>query len=156
MPEWSDVLTAVTSARPDDREGSLARLRDVWDALGDDDHAQKCVVAHYAADLESVLDDEVRWDEAAFASYAHVGDEDLAPVGIPSARGLAPSLHLNLADGYLRQGRLTESRHHLDAATEALPVLADDGYGQLIRDAVAGVSERWDLADSTVGSPGRD
>ncbi|WP_211254423.1 hypothetical protein [Knoellia sinensis] len=95
----------------------------------------------------------MRWDEAALAAYPHVSDEDLAPVGIPSARGLAPSLHLNLADGYLRQGRHQESRQHLEAATGALPALGDDAYGELVRDGLAGVAERLHAAKDAPGPP---
>lgn len=156
MPEWSEILSAVTSVRPDDPDLSRARLRAVWDELDESAHAQRCVIAHYAADLARNLDDEVRWDEAALAAYSGVEEDDLTPVGIPSSRGLAPSLHLNLADGYLRQGRLGESRRHFRAATAALPVLGDDAYGHVVRDGLAGVAERLGLAEDAGGAPTAD
>ena len=56
---------------------------------------------------------EVRWDELALAAYPHIGDSELRPLGIPTARGLAPSLHLNLGDGYLRQGQVGDARAQL-------------------------------------------
>ena len=40
------------------------------------------------------------WDERALAAYELVREDDLRPIGIDSARGFAPSLHLNLGDGY--------------------------------------------------------
>ena len=55
----------------------------------------------------------------ALSEHAHVADEDLAPLGIQSAAGLAPSLHLNLGDGYLRQGRVDAAGVQLAAGLEA-------------------------------------
>ncbi|OFE17398.1 hypothetical protein BA895_16675 [Humibacillus sp. DSM 29435] len=66
------------------------------------------------ADLETDLAAEVGWDEQALASFAHVSDVDLAPVGVPAAAGLAPSLHLNLGDGYLR--RAAPLKHEINSA----------------------------------------
>ncbi|MGL5930956.1 MAG: hypothetical protein ACRCY8_18645, partial [Dermatophilaceae bacterium] len=98
--------------------------------------------AHYLADVQDDLDHEVTWDERALIAYAGVVDADLAPVGIERAEGMAPSLHLNLGDGYLRQGRITDAAAQLALAEAALPHLPDGGYGDLVRRGVAGLSER--------------
>jgi len=91
------------------------------------------VLAHYLADTETVLDDEIRWDETALAEFAHLDAGALAPVGIPDTAGLAPSLHLNLADGYLRAGHPDRARGHLDAGLATVGALGEDGYGAMIR-----------------------
>ena len=106
---------------------------------GERDHAQRCVIAHYLADLQPDLSDDVAWDERALAAHPHVTDDALAPIGIPHARGLAPSLHLNLGDGYLRQGRIEEAAAQLSAGRAAEDALVDDGYGTLIRNGLAGL-----------------
>ena len=80
-----------------------------WEQTDPAQHAFRCVLAHYLADVEDSVDDEVAWDTTALAEYAHLRGDDLAAVGIPDAAGLAPSLHLNLGDGYLRQGRTAEA-----------------------------------------------
>ena len=84
-----------------------------------DTAAQRCVLAHYLADLEDDVADEVAWDERALAAYGDVCETELAPIGIPSAAGLAPSLHLNLGDGYRRQGRADQARHQLERGLSA-------------------------------------
>lgn len=65
------------------------------------------------------------------------------PLPLPLARpGLAPSLHLNLGDGYLRQGRTPEARDQLNGGLAALSALPDDGYGAMVRRGLTGLEER--------------
>lgn len=147
MVTWEQVLEAVGATLGGDREEGGARMRALWDAAGADDHAQRCVLAHYLADLEPEVDDEVAWDERALAAFARVGEGDLAPVGIPSASGMAPSLHLNLGDGYRRQGRADAAREHLEAAEAGSGALGDDGYGAMLRDGIARLRARLDAPE---------
>jgi hypothetical protein len=97
-PAWDEITGAVGLALGGDRDAGAVALRECWARTSDDDHAQRCVLAHYLADLEPDLDDEIAWDERALAAYAHVGEGDLAGIGIPHAGGMAPSLHLNLGE----------------------------------------------------------
>lgn len=155
--EWDTVLAAVQESLAGDRERGRRDLLACWAATseadgsanGADDAAKRCVLAHYLADLEPDLDDEVGWDERALAAYADVAEGDLAPVGIPSAAGMAPSLHLNLGDGYLRQGRLDQARAQLDLGLAAVGALGDDGYGRLVGDGLRRLGDR--LADAAPG-----
>ena len=55
---------------------------------------------------------------------------------------MAPSLHLNLADGYLRQGRVEEAARQLDAGLAAVDALGDDGYGAMVRGGLERLAER--------------
>jgi hypothetical protein len=142
MSDWTTIIAAIGTALNGDREAGRAQMLACWDTLEDAEHPQRCVLAHYLADLETELDDEVARDEQALAAYQHVGESDLAPVGIPSVRGLAPSLHLNLGDGYLRQGRLDRARTHLDAGLAAATHLGDDGYGVMIRQGLDRLAAR--------------
>ncbi len=139
---WEDVLAAVGIALSGDRHQGQIDLLSCWAGTSGTDHAHRCVLAHYLADLESELAAEISWDEKALASYAHISDADLAPVGIPAAVGMAPSLHLNLGDGYLRQGRTAQARCQLEAGFAALSALPDDGYGMMIRRGLIGLKER--------------
>lgn len=142
MTDWTPITDAVGVALGGERDRGRRDLTACWDAASATDHAQRCVIAHYLADLQEDLADEVAWDERALAEHALVGDGDLAPIGIPSARGLAPSLHLNLGDGYRRQGRMDDARAHLDAGLDAADALGDDGYGALIRGGLERLRER--------------
>ena len=142
MTQWDEITEAVGVALSGDRVRGAALLRAGWDGTADDDHGQRCVIAHYLADLQDHLDDEVGWDERALTEHGQVADGDLAEIGIPSARGMAPSLHLNLGDGYLRQGRVHDARLQLEVALTTVDALSDDGYGVMIRQGLAGLQGR--------------
>jgi hypothetical protein len=105
MLEWPTILEAIGLAQTRDRTTGQQALLTCWEQTDPAQHAFRCVLAHYLADVEDSVDDEVAWDTTALAEYAHLRGDDLAGVGIPDAAGLAPSLHLNLGDGFLRQGR---------------------------------------------------
>ena len=109
MTDWEQVKSAVQLSMTQGSAQGRDALLDCWRATAHGDHAYRCVIAHYLADLQSSLDDEVAWDQRALVEHAFLTDEDLAPVGINSTADMAPSLHLNLGDGYLRQGRLSDA-----------------------------------------------
>ncbi len=152
MTTWEAVLAAVGLALSGERERGGAELLTCWQDSADDEHAQRCVLAHYLADLEDDVDDEVAWDERALAAHATLGRGDLVAVGIADAAGMAPSLHLNLGDGYLRQGRVEAARAQLDAGLVAGQALRDDGYGAMVRRGLDGLSAR--LAAATPAADG--
>ena len=147
MVEWEAITGAVQVALTGDRDDGRSRLALCWEGTPADDHAKRVVIAHYLADLQDVLDDEIRWDESALTDYAFVGDSDLVAIGIPSASAMAPSLHLNLGDGYLRRGDLEAASHELDAGLAAAGALGDDGYGDLVRKGLDDLAQR--LAERT-------
>ena len=142
MADWEGILNAVQVSMGGDRSKGRELLEACWAHTHSEDHAQRCVVAHYLADLQDDLDDEIRWDDAALSAYEHVSETGLAAVGIASAAGLAPSLHLNLGDGYARRGDLSAARRELDAGLAFAAALGDGGYGTMIRKGLAGLAER--------------
>jgi hypothetical protein len=147
VTDWDDILTAVGVALGGDRVRGRHDLRTCWAGTTEDVHAQRCVIAHYLADMEGDLTKEVDWDERALTAFTHVGPADLASVGIPAAASMAPSLHLNLGDGYLRQGRTALAHAQLAAGIAALDALPDDPYGAMIRRGLTGLQQR--LTDQT-------
>lgn len=92
------ILAAISTAVGGESEQGQHDLLICWANTSEADHAHRCVLAHYLAELETDLAAEVDWDEQALASFAHVSDADLTPVGIPAAAGLTPSMQLNLGD----------------------------------------------------------
>lgn len=139
-PTWDEVLAAIGVAQGGDREVARESLRALW--VRAESPAQQCVLAHFLADVQDDVADEIRWDEAALAAHASVTDADLAPIGVASAAGFLPSLHLNLGDGYLRQGRVSDARRALALAHDAVDQLVADGYGAMIRRGLDGLEER--------------
>ncbi len=142
MSDWESVIQAVQVALSGNRSEGRRLLEACWASTGSRDHAKRCVLAHYLADLQDDLGDEIRWDESALRDYQLVGGGDLAAIGIPSAAGLAPSLHLNLGDGYFRRGDLSASRQELDVGLACVGALGDDGYSAMIRKGLSGLEER--------------
>ena len=151
MLEWPTILEAIGLAQTGDRTTGQQALLTCWEQTDPAQHAFRCVLAHYLADVEDSVDDEVAWDTTALAEYAHLRGDDLAGVGIPDAAGLAPSLHLNLGDGFLRQGRTAEAAEQLRAGLGVVAALGDDGYGRMIRDGLDRLASRIDSAESSAG-----
>jgi hypothetical protein len=142
MTEWSAIVEAIGVALAGDRDGGREILADCWKGTAVRDAAQRCVLAHYLADVQDALDDEVAWDEAALTAFADVAETELTPIGIRSARALEPSLRLNLGDGYRRQGRLEDARVQADAGEAVTHLLPDDGHGQMISTGLARLQAR--------------
>lgn len=140
MLAWDEVLDTVGAAQTADRGVARTRLEALWART--DQAAQRCVIAHFLADVQDDLEAEVAWDEAAWQAFGGVRDADLEPIGVVAAAGFAPSLHLNLGDGYLRQGRPDDARRELDLGREAVAGLADDGYGAMILRGLDGLEAR--------------
>jgi hypothetical protein len=140
--DWATILAAIGRSQTGDRDGGRDALDACWAQTGPDDHAYRCVLAHYLADLQDSLDDEVTWDRTALEEYPRLDRDALVPVGIPDAAGLAPSLHLNLGDGYRRQGRPDAAAEQLALGQTAVGVLPDDGYGRMIREGLDRLADR--------------
>lgn len=144
MVKWSAVTEAIGVALNLDKVEGRQQLLACWKESGETDHGQRCVLAHYLADLERNLDGEIAWDERALEEHARLSDGDLCTVGIPSARGMLPSLHLNLGDGYLRRGHVAKAREHLEKAWATADALGEDGYGGMVRDGLDRLRQRVD------------
>ena len=133
MTDWDDVLAAVAAVIGGDKPGGRRLLTECWNSTSAGDHGQRCVLAHYLADVQEDVDAEVGWDETALHEHGFLADGDLAPVGIPAVKGMLPSLHLNLGDAYLRRGQAALAREHQLAGQMHSGHLAKDGYGAMIR-----------------------
>ena len=135
--------------------GGAESLQELWDSLTESDYAQRLIVAHYLADVQQDLADEVRWDETALSQADWVLDSDLQALH-PSLtiQGFVPSLQLNLADGYRRLGRFDDAARALRrsvAYNEQLPGALPEQreYRQVILQAQQRISELIDAGDSS-------
>ncbi|MDQ0736296.1 hypothetical protein [Arthrobacter agilis] len=142
MTDWDRITAAVGVSQGGDKDRGRELLMECWDATEPADHAHRCVLAHYLADTETEIGKEVAWDEKALEEHAFLAEDDLAALGIPSARSLRPSLHLNLADGYHRQDRTDLAQAHLERGQAATEALQDDGYGKMIRSGLDNLAQR--------------
>ncbi|WP_243741448.1 SRPBCC family protein [Actinomycetospora succinea] len=144
QPSSDPVMTHIGAAgelsRAGDVDGARAAFAKLWRAaVAEDDAFHRCVVAHFAADAEPDVEQELAWDLRALEAADEVTDERLAAfhAGLTVA-SFYPSLLLGLADDYRRVGDDARAREHLARGQEVLGVLGDDPYGETVR----GVAER--------------
>lgn len=137
-----DVMVAIGAAVEQGRAGDGAGARDtltvLWEQVGEHgDALHRCSIAHYLADLQESVVDELAWDERAMAAVTTLSDERVRRFhDSMQVRAFLPSLHLNLADAHRRAGNPAEARPHLAAAVAGLDALPDDEYGSMIRTGV--------------------
>lgn len=152
-PIMDRITAAVERSRRGDVEAAAAEFDALWDELTgpDGDPFHRCVLAHYAADVQPDPHAELMWDERALAAAAGASD-DSAQAHHPSLRiaGFYPSLHLNLADVLRRLGDHERAREHVEAARARMGDLPDDeataGYRETIRTALDRVERDLDAA----------
>ncbi|PQP17718.1 hypothetical protein [Rhodococcus opacus] len=139
-----------------DREGARRIFEEVWDALAGPtpDPLHVVTLAHYMADVQTDPAEELRWDLRALTAADSLTD-DRARQHHSSLQvaGFYPSLHLNVAAAHHALGQSSEARHHLDRAAQSCEHLTDDGYGRMIRGAVARL--RAELDAEAVGPQGQ-
>ncbi|OLR94367.1 soluble NSF attachment family protein [Actinokineospora bangkokensis] len=135
------ITEAVALGHAGDPDTARARLGELWDEIGPaGDAFHRCVLSHYLADLHDDPAQALVWDVRALDAAASLTDERVRDHHASlHVAGFYPSLHLNLADNFRRLGSFDAARHHLDAARERQHALGDDGYGEMIRGAIAGV-----------------
>jgi hypothetical protein len=146
------VGTAMALFHAGDRAGARRGFALIWDEVGPDgDPFHRCVLAHYLADVQDDLRDELAWDLRALEAAAALTDDRVqehhASLRI---RGFYPSLHLNLAEDYRRLGEPDKARHHLAEAETRADALADDDYGNGIRAALTRLADRLSDPETTI------
>ncbi|MFJ4923153.1 hypothetical protein [Streptomyces sp. NPDC088725] len=145
---------AVMLLHGGDREEARNRFGEIWTELGETGDAfHRCTLAHYMADTQDDPRDELVWDLRALAAVDGEAPQEpgkapreetrpAEPPGVPpreasaAARAFYPSLHLNLAEDYVKLRRPQAARLHLDRARAAADALADAGYGSGVRTAI--------------------
>jgi tetratricopeptide (TPR) repeat protein len=134
----SDALDLYNAGRRTEAREAFDVL---WAELGDGDPFHQCILAHYMADAQDDPADELEWDRRALAAADRISRvrPDAASLTILS---LYPSLHLNLADVLHRTGDLASARKHLQLARQSTDALADDSYGEMIRNGIERLATR--------------
>lgn len=142
-----EVMTAIGAAvergRAGDRAGARDALVQLWETVGEDgDALHRCSIAHYLADLQEAVIDELAWDQRALAAVTDLRDERVRRYHDSlQVRAFLPSLRLNVGDAHRRAGNFAEAQQHLAAAALDLDALPDDDYGSMIRAGVGKVQK---------------
>lgn len=129
-----EVMAAVGILQGGDREQARATLLALWDKLGESGEAvERCTVAHFLADTEDAVADELRWDLCALGAATGGGlGQDRDPLA-PGLDAFLPSLHLNVGDACRRAGDAGNARLHAGFGLGRAGALGEDGYGGTIR-----------------------
>jgi hypothetical protein len=114
------------------KEQARAFYQQAWDARVDDYDA--CIAAHYLARVQPTPEGALRWNQEALDRANAVGDDRV--------RGFFASLYLNLGKSFEDMGDLEGARGSYDLAAARLDALSTDGYGEMVRRAVAAGQER--------------
>jgi hypothetical protein len=153
-PLLSGLASALEQLATDRAAGRQALIA-LWDALETGDAAARCILAHFLADAQDGLDDEIAWDETALAESAKISDDDLRAIQ-PTLHvaGFMSSLHVNLADGYRRLGRFEAARRHLESSLAGNGALTGDrpedvAYRDMIVTGQQRVAAAIEARDST-------
>ncbi|MFF0312598.1 hypothetical protein ACFYSC_34655 [Streptosporangium sp. NPDC004379] len=127
-----------------EREAARLLFSDLWEEIGvSGDPVHRCTLAHSMADVQDDVHEELLWDLRALEAADLITDERARQAGVTgSARGLYPSLHLNLADAYHRLGDLGRAHDHLARGRAAVDALGDDGYGRMITQGLDRLADR--------------
>lgn len=140
---WAMVAAAITSAQAGESVVAVQRLEECWQTATErDEYALRCIIAHHLADLQTDVGSELLWDLRALESHEHVAPDGFHALGLDSVEQMLPSLHLNLGDAWFRIGDRARASHHLREGNAARHVLAEDGYGRMIRSGLNRLAER--------------
>ena len=131
----TDITDAIALLHSGDRAGARGRFEGIWARVSDNPSAfHECVLAHYMADAQVEIAEELSWDLRSIAAAKRCTDEDARRYQHTLAMAaFMPSLHLNLAEDYRKLGNFECSKQHLALARESMQSLGDDGYGRMIR-----------------------
>jgi hypothetical protein len=149
-PTMAAVAAAVSRGHAGHREEARGRLTALWRQVGSDgDPLLRVTIAHFLADLQGDARDELSWDERALSAVAELTDERAQQhhAGL-QVRAFLPSLHLNVADCRRRLDDPVRAREHLARAEQLVGELADDAYGQLLRDGLRHVRDALDAGST--------
>jgi len=137
-------LCAAGMEAEDAGDIDLARglFEQAWDAATTE--YQGCIAAHYMARNQRDPADTLKWNERCLTLANAVGDESVA--------AFYPSAYLNIGSTLEQLGRWQAAGEAYVEADEVLSRLGDDGYGRLVRDAVArGLARVADHRQATAG-----
>ena len=149
MNQQDEILDRIKNAfrlycRSEVAEGRRL-LNELWEELGPEQGYHRAVTAHYLADTQLELEDELMWDRRALEAAQETASQP-GPYAA-AVQAFFPSLHLNLADGYRRMGDFEKARHHAEQGMATGDVLGLDHYGQTVRGGLIRVQAQIDELD---------
>ena len=114
------------------KKEALKLFQQAWNESTND--FEKFTSAHYLARHQQGVADKLKWDEIALQHALTINDETVF--------GAYPSLYLNIAKGYEDIEDFKNAKKNYELALSFTNHLADDGYGNLIKNGIINGMER--------------
>lgn len=145
-PYMTRLTEAIDLLQSGDRGAAKQSLEVLWAEIkSDPDPLHQCILSHYLADAQDNPTEALQWDLSALAAAGRITPERIeAHDSALSVAGFYPSLHLNVADNYLKLGDSISARRHMDASHASLDALPDSGYAAMIRGGFVRLAKRLD------------
>ena len=133
-PIMDEIMAAIAVVRGGDRLSGRSMLEAIWVRIAEESQAiHECVLAHTMADVQDDIAKELAWDIRALDAALRCEDADAQRHSQAlSIAAFMPSLHVNLAEDYLKLDDLAQSRIHLESARASVGELGDDAYAKII------------------------
>lgn len=143
-----EIQAAIATLQGGARNEARQALADIWAKIQHDPMPlHECTLAHFMADAQDELQDELKWDQRALAAAIRCTDaEAKGHHDSLSIAAFMPSLHLNLGDDYLRLGDRVACQRHLAAGIAASADLPDTPYANMIRGGLGRLANRLSSA----------
>jgi len=95
---------------------------------------EKFTAAHYVARHQKRIEDKLKWDETSLQLALKINDTTI--------KGAYPSLYLNIAKCYEDLNDLANAKNNYELALSFTNLLADNGYGNMIKGGIMNGIER--------------
>ena len=142
-PTMAEVMRSVALMQSGEREEARSKLLGLWQRLGPNGAPSlRSSVAHFLADTEDEPELELGWDRLALEAATGVTDGTCNPALTQELEAFLPSLHLNVGDAYRRVGNLEMAKLHAETGIKCSHVIADEGYGATVKEALRRLRER--------------
>ena len=150
-PIMTEIMAAIAILQSGDRADGRRQLEAIWSRISDaPEPIHECTLAHYMADAQDDIADELAWDLRALNAALRCTDNDAQRHSqAVSIAAFMPSLHINLAEDYLNLGDVARSREHLASARGFCAELADDGYGRMIQRGIERIAKQVGASSNT-------
>lgn len=149
-PIMIEVGDAIAKGHAGDRAGARESPERLWKIVGENgDPFFRCAIAHSLADVLDDVDEELEWDLLAMGAASSLTNDRIREGGgMSPIEVFLPSLHLNLANDYLKMNKFSQARKHVDEGRIFVTSLAADGFRQMIEYAFERIAVELDSSTS--------
>lgn len=121
-------MHAVEKLQGGDREEARADLLQLWTRTSGMTGRERCIIAHFLADTEEDVGEELGWDLQALELATGSRTPTIASTVPQELLDFLPSLYLNVGDAYRRMGAFALASEHARAGLSCARRLDANDY----------------------------